>query len=249
MNRRVALVTGGHRRLGRAIALHLADHGYDVVISYRRGEAEVASALHELGLRGARAVALQAELTDAAQVRALIADTAALAGRLDAVVASAASYRPTPLGELDGSQLDQCFAENARAPVELLLAAAPWLRQSGDGRAVLIGDLAGITPLRGYLAHSMAKAALHAAVAGLAAEWAPHIVVGGVAPGAVLPPETMDSLAWEALQSRVPMGQLAMDQPTEPVLAVCAAVHWWLSCPRYATGQVLRVDGGRSARW
>lgn len=249
MTRPVALVTGGHRRLGRAIALDLADRGYDLVISYRDGAADAASALQALGERGAGAVALQAELTDSAQVAALVRDAVALRGRLDAVVASAASYRPTPVAQLDAAQLDMCFAENARAPVELLVAAAPWLRQSGDGRAVLLGDLAGFTPLRGYLAHSMAKAALHAAVAGLAAEWAPHIVVGGVAPGAVLAPADMDAAAWARLQARVPMGARALEQPSEPLQAVCAAVLWWLTCPRYATGQVLRVDGGRSAQW
>lgn len=249
MSRRTVLVTGGHRRLGRVIAVDLAARGFDVVLSYRRGGAEVDSALQALRARGARALALPAELTDADQLRALVAAAGEFGAGLDAVVASAASYRPSPLDRLDGAQLDLCFAENARAPVELLLAAAPWLRRSGDGRAVLLGDLAGITPLRGYLAHSMAKAALHAAVAGLAAEWAPDIVVGGVAPGAVLRPEEMPPQQWAALQARVPMGAVALAEPDTPALAVSAAVHWWLTCPRYATGQVIPVDGGRSARW
>lgn len=246
---RVALVTGGHRRLGKAIALSLGRQGFDVAISYRNGAELAHQAVRELQALGVRATAVAAELTDSQQVRELVDQVADQLGGLDAVIASAASYRPTPLALLDAQQLDRVLVENARAPVELLLSAAPLLRASGDGRAVLLGDLAGITPFRGYLAHSMAKAALHAAVAGLAAEWAPQILVGGVAPGAVMQPEELADPDWRRLQAQVPMGKVAMDQPEVPVEAVCAAVLWWLTCPRYAGGQVLRVDGGRSARW
>ncbi len=246
---RVALVTGGHRRLGKAIALSLARQGFDVAISYRSGADVAQQVAQELRGLGVRATAVAAELTDPVQVQQLVDQVTQQFGRLDAVIASAASYRPTPLEQLDAKQFDAIMMENARAPVDLLLAAAPWLRQSGDGRAVLMGDLAGFTPFRGYLAHSMAKAALHAAVAGLAAEWAPQILVGGVAPGAVLQPAELADPDWRRLQGAVPMGQTALAQPEVPVEAVCAAVLWWLTCPRYAAGQVLRIDGGRSARW
>ena len=249
MARRVALVTGGHRRLGKAIALSLGRQGFDVAISYRSGADLADLVVDELRGLGVRATAVAAELTDPQQVRELVDQVAFRLGGLDAVIASAATYRATPLAQLDASLLDQVLVENARAPVDLLLAAAPLLRMSSDARAVLLGDLAGITPFRGFLAHSMAKAALHAAVAGLAAEWAPQILVGGVAPGAVLKPEEMTATAWCTLQSHVPMGKRAVDQPEVAVEAVCAAVLWWLTCPRYAAGQVLRVDGGRSARW
>lgn len=249
MAARAVLVTGGHQRLGKAIALSLGRQGFDVAISFRSSPDLAQQVVAELRAQGVHAIAVAAELTDPVQVRQLIDQVAQEFGHLDAVIASAASYRPTPLNLLDALQLDAILVENARAPVDLLLAAAPWLRQSADGRAVLLGDLAGFTPFRGYLAHSMAKAALHAAVAGLAAEWAPEILVGGVAPGAVLQPAELADADWRRLQTAVPMGKMALEQPEVPVEAVCAAVLWWLTCPRFAAGQVLRVDGGRSARW
>lgn len=249
MATRAVLVTGGHQRLGKAIALSLGHKGFDVAISYRSSPDLAQQVVAELRALGVRSTAVAAELTDPVQVRQLVDRVAQEFGQLDAVIASAASYRRTPLHQLDAQQLDAILMENARAPVDLLLAAAPWLRQSTDGRAVLLGDLAGFTPFRGYLAHSMAKAAMHAAVAGLAAEWAPQILVGGVAPGAVLQPADLAEPEWRRLQSAVPMGETALDQPAVPVDAVCAAVLWWLTCPRYAAGQVLRIDGGRSARW
>lgn len=247
--RPVVLVTAGHKRLGRAVALYLARHGADVAIHYRSDPETAQEVVAQLQELGAHAVAIQAELTDTAAVGDLLQQAVAALGRLDWLVGCAASWEPTPLASLTAAQLDGVLQTNARAPVDLVLQALPWLRQSQDARVVLFGDLAGRLAFSGYLAHSMAKAALHAAVAGLAAELGPMVAVNGIAPGAVMQPADMDAAAWTALQRRVPQGQLALADVDLPVDAVAATVHFLLTAPRYLSGQIVAVDGGRTARW
>lgn len=249
MRRKKILVTGGHQRLGRAIALHLGSQGADVAITWRRDEAAAQEVVAKLSTAGRPALAVQAELTSRDQVHELIDRVVQRLGGLDAVVCSAASFLGTELDACDTDSLDLSWADNARAPVDLILQARPYLEQSKDGRAVLIGDLAALKPLHGYLGHSMAKAALHNAVMGLAVELAPDILVNAVVPGPVLRPEGMSEEAWQQLLDRLPLGEVARHNPGLPVRAVCEAVRFCLDCPRFMTGQVLVVDGGRSVRW
>jgi pteridine reductase len=242
-DRRV-LITGGHKRLGLAVARQLSQQGARVALHYRHDAALAEGVATELG-----GIALQAELTDPAQVQALVDRTVAHWGGLDLLVVAAASYEPTDLATATAADLDRVLHSNARAPVDLILRCVPHLQASADGRVVVLGDLAGQTPFQGYLAHSMAKAALHAAVRGLASELAPHVTVNAVLPGAVLAPEELGPAVWLSLQRRVPMGALALTQPGEPVSAVVSAVAWLATCSRYVTGVLLPVDGGRAARW
>ncbi len=234
------LVTGGHRRLGRAVAEHLARQGAHVAIQFR-ADVELAGQVARL-LGGP---AIQAELTDTAQVHALLAQAAAVLGGLDLVVAAAASYEPTDLSKPDMAHVDRVLQTNARAPIDLVLQARPWLAKSADGRAVLFGDLAGVTPFAGYLAHSMAKAALHAGVRALAAELAPEITVNAIVPGAILRAVGMDEAAWQAVLRPVPMASAV----AEAVPAIVNAVAYLATCPRFVTGTLHVVDGGRTARW
>ena len=248
LGRRV-LVTGGHRRLGRAVALDLAAAGADIAVHHRHAGEEAMAVAQEIRALGRRAVVLQAELTEPARVAALLAHVSGFLGGLDLVVACAASYEPTPVEHLSAADLDRVLTCNARAPIDLVLQARPLLQASPDGRAVIFGDLAGVVPLRGYLAHSMAKAALHAGVQALAAELAPHIVVNAVVPGAVLRPADMRDDAWARVQNAVPMSGLLEHDPEAGVAAIVQAVRHLATRSRFVTGALHRVDGGRSARW
>lgn len=249
MRGKKVLVTGGHQRLGRAIALHLGGLGADVAISWRRDELAAEQVVRALSTADRPALAVQCELTDRDQVHELIDRTVQRMGGLDFVVASAASFLATELDACDTASLDQNWADNARGPIDLILQARPYLEQSRDGRAVVIGDLAGLKPLHGYLGHSMAKAALHNAVLGLAVELAPKVVVNAVVPGPVLRPDSMSEEAWLQLLDRLPLGEMARLEPEMPVRAVCETVAFCLVVSRFMTGQILVVDGGRSVRW
>lgn len=246
---RRVLVTGGHRRLGRAVALDLAAAGADIAVHHRHGGEEALSVVDAIRALGRRAISVQAELSEPTRVAALLGHVVGFLGGLDLVVACAASYEATPVNDLSAADLDRILACNARAPIDLVLQARPWLAQSPDGRAVIFGDLAGVTPLRGYLAHSMAKAALHAGVRGLAAELAPDIVVNGVVPGAVLRPEDLEQGEWNRLLRAAPMGEILQEDPYAGVQAVLDAVRHLATCGRYQSGTLCVVDGARSARW
>lgn len=244
-----ALITAGHKRLGRAIALALVDAGFDVAIHYRR-DAHLAEEVVDVARRaGRRAVALQAELTDSAALTRLVAGAEAALGGLSLLVLAAADYAPTPIASLTGADLDRAFAHNARAPVELALVARESLSASGDGRIVVLGDLAAQIPLHGYLAHSIAKAALHAAVRGLAAELAPDIVVNAIVPGAVLRPDDLPAAAWQRLLDVVPQGEVMAADPTAGSRAIAETVVYLSGASRFVSGSFVTVDGARTARW
>lgn len=245
----VAVVTGGHKRLGRAVALALAHAGADVAVLFRQQSAAAAEVVQAVTAMGRQSVAVQVELTDSAAVGRALRLVAHELGGLDWLVAAAASFEATPLASLTGEALDRVLQNNARAPVDLVLQALPFLRESADARVVLFGDLAAERPFGGYLAHSMAKAALHAAVRGLAAELGPAIAVNGIAPGAVLAPAEMTPNDWRRLQDRAPQGAHALRDPGLPLAAIAETVGFLLTCPRYVSGQIVAVDGGRSARW
>lgn len=244
-----ALVTSGHKRLGKAIALALAEAGFDVAVHYRRDPDAAAEVVAAIRACGQRAVAVQAELTDDTAVAQLVATAADALGGLSLLVLAAASYDPTPAATLTAAQLDLAFAQNARAPVALALAARPWLDASGDGRVVVLGDLAAQIPFAGYLAHSMAKAALHAAVRGLAAELAPQIAVNAIVPGAVLRPDDLPETAWQRLLDVVPQGVVVAADATAGSRAIAESVVYLSGCSRFVTGSFLTVDGGRTTRW
>ncbi len=244
-----ALITAGHKRLGKAIALALVEAGFDVAVHFRRDPEAAEAVVTAARLAGRRAVALHAELTDSESLPALVAGAAEGLGGLSLLVLAAADYTPTPIDALSAAQLDRAFAQNARAPVELALAARAQLTASGDGRVVILGDLAAQIPLHGYLAHSLAKAALHAAVRGLAAELAPEILVNAVVPGAVLRPDDLPESAWQRLLDVVPQGAVVAADPAAGSRAIAETVVYLSTCSRFLTGTFVTVDGGRTARW
>ncbi len=243
------LVFGGHRRLGRAIALDLARKGADITLTCRHSVGDAEATVATILATGGSAQWRRCDLASHADIADAVAAVLTSRGGLDAVVVCAASYRPGGAEPAAGTDAPEILHENAWAPVQAALAARAALQACGDGRVVLLGDLAGVRPYRGYLAHSMAKAAVHHAVAGLAVELAPEILVNGVAPGAVLRPDDHPEQDWARLQRKNPLGAAALQDPELPVRAVCAAVAFFLTCPRFVTGQVLAVDGGRSAQW
>lgn len=246
---RHALVTAGHKRLGRSIAQELAEAGFDVAIQYGQDAASAHRAVAEIHALGRQALAIQAELADLASLQRLVATAAEGLGGLSHLFLVAASYEATPLSTLSGEQLDDAYAVNARSAVALALAAHPLLAASGDGRIVVLGDLAAQVPFRGYLAHSMAKAALHAAVRGLANELAPEVVVNAIVPGAVLQPADVEADAWAALLRKVPQGLVVQEDPSAGCTAIAQAALYLATCSRFVNGTFVTVDGGRTSRW
>lgn len=234
---RVALVTGGAIRLGRAISLGLAEAGYDVVVHYRSSEEAARELAAHIGALGRRAETVAADLGDPAAAEKVVAAARNHFGRLDLLVNSAAGFRAGPLEDVDAEAWDQVMGLNARAPHLLVRAAAELLRTS-HGSVVNIVDLSAFQPWTGHPVHAVSKAALAHLTRIQARTLAPDVRVNAIAPGAVLPPDDYGPDALRALAAMAPLQRTGT--PDDVVGAVL-----YLAGATYVTGQILAVDGGR----
>jgi pteridine reductase len=239
--RPVALVTGGARRVGATIARTLHAAGYDLALHYRHSADEAAGLLRELErARAGSTLAVQADLAAVERLPALVEKVTSRFGQLDALVNNASAFFPTPVGSATAAQWDELFASNARAPFFLAQAAWPALRES-RGAIVNLVDIYAERALAGHPIYVMAKAALAAMTRTLAQDMAPEVRVNGVAPGAVLwPSEGKDYDDRAAMLSRTPLQRAGAPED------VASAVLWLLRDAPFVTGQIIRVDGGRT---
>lgn len=248
--RPVALVTGGARRVGRAISLALARAGCDVIVTYRESESEARSLAEEAATAGGRVACERLDLADLAGVRAFGQSLRRSQGRLDVVVHNASVYESSPLESMAGAEgsggAERVMAVNAIAPLVLTSLLAPLLERSGlpGGSAVVaMCDIHAMgRPRRDHAAYAMSKAALVEMVRSLARDLAPRVRVNGVAPGVVAWPESgaeSEAGMQERYLSRVPLARAGTPQDA------AEAVRWLALDARYTTGQILRVDGGR----
>ncbi len=239
--RPVALITGASRRIGAAIARALHAAGYDLALHHRRDDDRMRALIAEMeSQRTDSTLELRAELADIDALPLLVADTILRFGRLDALVNNASAFFPTPIGEATSQQWDLLFAANARAPFFLSQAAAPHLRVT-HGAIVNLVDVYAERPLKNHTLYCMAKAALSMMTLSLAKELGPDVRVNGIAPGAVMWPEGgIDDDLQRSL-----LAKTALKRAGDPE-DVAAAALFLIRDARYTTGEVLRVDGGRS---
>ncbi len=244
---KIALVTGGAVRVGRAIALALAREGANMAVHYGRSEdaaravkteIEAMARAEEGGGKGRRAEVFQANLADPRQIERLLAAVGEAFGRLDVLVNCAAVYDRTPLETLTADQWDAEFTVNARAPALCIRHALPLM--AGGGAIVNITDISAEKAWPGYPAYCASKAALVALTKSAAKALAPRgIRVNSVAPGVAAWPAGVtesDPHARKVL-AQVPMGRAGTPED------IAAAVVF-LAKSDYITGQNLRVDGG-----
>lgn len=237
---RAALVTGGARRVGKAIAVALAERGADIIVHHSAGSDEAGRTASELRALGVQVAVLQADLTDVAAAVSLPERAAAAFGRLDILVNSAAMMTRTPIGEVTPAQWEAMFALNIRAPFFIAQSAAPLLR-AHDGVIVNIADLAAYETWPAYVPHAITKAGVVQMTRGLARALAPKVRVNAVAPGAVLLPDEWEQDVADRLVSTTPLGRLgSAADVAQAVVYLCEA--------SYVTGEVLIVDGGRHIR-
>ena len=240
-DRPVALITGASRRVGAVTARTLHAAGYDLALHYRHSADDARALADELERqRGGSTLLLQAELADLPALPAMIEQLLAHYGRLDALVNNASAFFPTPLGTATPQQWDALFASNAQAPFFLSQAAIPALREA-RGSIVNMVDIYAERPLAEHPLYCMAKAALAAMTRSLALELGPEIRVNGVAPGAVLWPSDGKPYAdQQTMLARTPLQHAGTPED------VAGAVLWLLRDAPYVTGQIIRVDGGRT---
>lgn len=239
---RVALVTGGAVRLGRAISLALGREGCHVALHYHRSREAARATAAELRALGVEAAVVRGDLGDPAAVRRVVAEAVKAFGRLDLVVNNAGVFFPTPLPRITPARWDRLLNVNLRGPFLVSQAAAAVMRRARGGRIVNIGDVAGVRAWPGHIPYCVSKAGLLMLTRALALALAPRVQVNCVAPGAVLLPEGSPAGLKRRLRREVPMGR--QGDPAD----VAAAVLFFATAPAYVTGQVLFVDGGVTAR-
>ena len=238
---RVALITGGARRLGAAIARRLHVAGACIAIHYRSSATQADALVAELdAIRANSAVAVAGDLLDTDAIPAIVESVTRRFGRLDVLVNNASSFYATPLGSITAQQFDDLVGTNLRAPLLLSQAAAPALR-SARGLVLNMADIHGQRPLRDHAVYSAAKAGLIMLTRSLARELGPEVRVNAIAPGPVLWPERGMSAD---LQAEI-VGKTALRRGGSPD-DVAAAAYYFVAEAPFVTGQVLAVDGGRS---
>jgi pteridine reductase len=235
---RRALVTGGGRRVGTAIATALGAARMRVGVHYRASAAGAQAACSAIRAAGGEAVALAADLLDRSAARALVDRAVAELGGLDLLVLSAASFERTPFEDVTDADVDETLALNLLAPLVMAQRAAPALRASG-GSIVLVTCGSRLAPERDYLPYQLSKAAVHHLMRLLALELAPEVRVNSVAPGSVLPPESFGAEQTRALLERIPLGTLGHAADVADAVVHLARSEW-------LTGTEILVDGGRA---
>jgi pteridine reductase len=234
---KVALVTGAGKRLGRAVALRLAEEGADVAVHYGTSAKEAAEVVGKIEEAGQRAVAIRADLRSVDEIRQLMLQVGNELGRLDLLVNSAANFLPGSVISTTEEVWDASLDTNVRAPFFVAQAAAPMLRRS-QGVIVNFSDTGGILGWPGFIGHSVAKAGVINLTKSLAKALAPDVRVNAIAPGTITmlgdPPE------WEA-----EFVKLAALKKTGKPSDITDAVLF-LATAEFLTGHTLVLDGGRT---
>lgn len=232
---KAALVTGGARRIGRAIALALAAEGADVAITFLQSESDARQTAREIEALGARAAALKCDVRVEESVEAAVAGTVDRFGRLDVLVNNAAIFDSAPLDKLSVAAWDAAFDTNTRGPFLVSRAALPHLR-AAHGRIVNIGSLGGSRAWADHAHYCSSKAALHMLTQAMARSFAPEVSVNCVAPGWIEMGKSGGGGGRFA--ARTPMSRNGRAEE------VAQAVLFFAAGPNFITGQILGVDGG-----
>jgi len=235
---RVALVTGGAKRMGRTIALALADAGWDVAVHYRSSRREADAVVEQIRALGRRAIAVCADLADGDAAQALLPRVRDGLSAPTCVVNNASLFESDEATTVDAGSLERHMRVNLAAPVLLAQALHRSLKRDGRGVVVNLLDQKLFNPNPDFLSYTLSKAALMSATTLLAQALAPKLRVVGIAPGISLPSADQSRRDFAKAHARTPLGRSST--PDDVAAAVCFAAD-----ARAITGSVLLVDGGQ----
>ena len=238
-SRPVVLVTGAARRMGRAIALDLAGHGFDIALHYRGSADDAAATVAQIRALGASAESFRADLADETACRALVPAVVASLERLDAVVNNASTFEYDTPETFSYAAMAQHFRANTGPAVLLAQALHKHLLGCDDvGCVVNILDQKLWNPNPDYFSYTLSKAALHSATVMLAQAFAPTLRVCGVAPGVTLGSDMMSDDNFAAAHRLTPLQRSSTPED------IARAVRFLIESPAI-TGTTLLVDGGQ----
>jgi NAD(P)-dependent dehydrogenase (short-subunit alcohol dehydrogenase family) len=235
---RVAIVTGGGRRLGHALCVRLAREGMHVCIHYGQSHQGACQTLHSVQECGRRGILVQADFLDCQNTAGRVVEAAYQAfGRVDVLVNSAAIFEPSTLASVTYEQFERHLAINLHAPWLLAQAFVQRLQANQQAHIVNILDWRALRPIPGHFSYTVSKAALWATTRLLALELAPRVQVNAIAPGAILPPADADPEYQERLTLRVPLRKMGSTDEVADALI-------YLLKSNFITGAVIPVTGG-----
>ena len=234
---KVALVTGGAVRIGRAISLGLAEAGYDVVVNYHSSESEAFAVSRQIREGGRHCLVAQGDVSRSGEVEALARQVRDEFGRLDLLVNNASIFPRKPLMDVEEEEWDRVMEVNLKGPFLMVKATADLLT-AARGCVVNLVDLSAFQPWVEYPHHAVSKAGLLHLTRVMARAMAPRVRVNAIAPGSVLPPEDYDEEERERSRSKAALGSLG--SPEDVVRTVL-----FLDRSPFITGEVIVVDGGR----
>jgi NAD(P)-dependent dehydrogenase (short-subunit alcohol dehydrogenase family) len=233
---KVALVTGGAQRIGRAIALVLANAGADVAITYLSSGREAEKTVADIQWTGRRAFAVRCEVRKADSVREAVGDVIGEFGGIDLLVNNAGAFESVQFDDITVEQWDRMFEINTRGPFLVTQAALHTLR-ARTGRVINIGSLGGLQPWATHAHYCSSKAALTMLSEVMAKALAPEIAVNCIAPGMIETSDEVSAMS-QKFAARTPMKRNGTPDD------VAAAVLFFATAPTFITGQVMGVDGG-----
>jgi pteridine reductase len=237
LNNKVALVTGGAVRVGRALVQALAGRGARIALHYGQSRAAAEETAAAIRLMGGEVELLGADLRDAKQAAGLVERTTERFGRIDILVNSAAIFGTGDLADATEALWDEQFAINLKAPFFISRAFASHLGKEGAGSIVNIADWRSVRPGPTHIPYTLTKAGVVAMTQGLALALAPNIRVNAIAPGAILPPPGESEEYLDRLAEQIPLKRHGGPED------VARALIYLLEAG-FVTGQVLFVDGG-----
>ena len=232
---KTVLVTGAAKRIGRAIALALAERGASVAITYLASQPQAEQTVRALAAHDVDALAVRCDLRDPEDIQQTMSSVIEEFGQLDLLVNNAGVFESEALEDISVEQWDAMFATNTRAPFLMAKAAHPHLR-AAKGRIINIGSLGGLHPWATHAHYCTSKAALHMLSKTMAKAWAPEISVNCIAPGMIVQGEVDE--AYVHLARKTPMQRNGTGEE------IAAAVLFFATAPQFITGQILAVDGG-----
>ncbi len=231
------LITGGAKRLGRAMALAMGEAGANVAITFLHSLRDAQHTVIDVGGFGSRGLAVRCDITDEKSVKESVKEIAREMGGIDVLVNNAANYETTEFEDLTVKQWDAIFASNTRGPFLVSRECVKYLRER-HGRILNMGSLGGLRPWSTHAHYCSSKAAVHMLTKVMAKALAPEIAVNCVAPGMIDLGEKAAASFMKQMAKQTPMRRNGTGEE------IAAAAVFFATAPHFITGQVLAVDGG-----
>ncbi len=242
LRNKVALVTGGAHRVGRGLALALADAGAHVAFTYHTSAAAARDTLGQISRSGVKAVSIECDQQQIDRIDDLFRILRSEFDHLDLVVNSAAIMERRPVLDITPDHWERVFNTNLRGPFFIAQQAARWMTETQTaGCIVNIADTSALRPWPSYVAHTASKSALVAMTRALAVALAPLIRVNAILPGAILKPPDWDDDLWQRQNAQIPLKRSGTPADVAEAVLFCARSE-------FMTGEALVIDGGRSLK-